>query len=49
LTHWAGVVRERAESGITAGAFCLRFLHQMETGLLQLNERRALVCGQRMA
>ncbi|MDR1588754.1 MAG: hypothetical protein LBS51_01005 [Oscillospiraceae bacterium] len=31
------------------GSFDLRFLHQMETGLLQLNERRALVRGQRMA
>jgi hypothetical protein len=30
-------------------SFDLRFLPQMETGLLQLNERRALVRRQRMA
>jgi hypothetical protein len=30
-------------------AFNLRFLCQMETGLLQLNERRTLTNGQKMA
>jgi hypothetical protein len=30
-------------------SFNLRFLRQMETGLLQLNERRALIGGRRMA
>ncbi|MDR1136491.1 MAG: hypothetical protein LBL49_10040 [Clostridiales Family XIII bacterium] len=30
-------------------SFNLRFLRQMETGLLQLNERRALISGRRMA